>query len=212
MAASTASDARPRPRWFDTVRTVTLTLCLALGIRTGVAQAYEVEGPSMEPSLVSGQRLLVLRAAYGLALPGMDRSVATWDVPEVGDVVIVRSPMDGLDLVKRVVGGPGDVVEVHDGVLWRNGQPVEQAVLGRCDPARHEAVDPSCQQVVEQVGERRWTTSRSLSSRYGAHLEPVEVPPGHVFVMGDHRDRSNDSRVFGPVPVERVRGRVLLVD
>jgi signal peptidase I len=101
---------------------------------------------------------------------------------------------------------------VHDGNLWRNGAPIDQIDHGACDPERHVSVEPDCRVIEEQVGERRWQTSRSLDARYGTHLEPVEVPPGHVFVMGDHRDRSNDSRVFGPVPVERVRGRVLLVD
>lgn len=203
---------RGRSRGWDTVRIAALTLCLALGIRTGIAQAYQVDGPSMEPSLVSGQRLFVLRAAYGLSLPLVPRTVATWNTPDVGDVVIVSSPLDGLDLVKRVVAGPGDVVEVRDGVVWRNDTPMEQVEVGACDPQRHLSMDPGCRVIAEQVGERRWLTSRALDARLGRQLAPIEVPEGHVFVMGDHRDRSNDSRVFGPVPVNRVRGRVLLVD
>lgn len=206
------ADGSPRSRWLETARTLALALVVAVGIRASIAQAYEVDGPSMEPSLVSGQRLFVWRAAYGLSLPGLKQSVATWQLPAIGDVVIVRSPLDELDLVKRVVGLPGDVIEVRSGVLFRNGTPVAHADVGACDPDRHVSVDPGCRVIEEQVGERRWRTSRASDARFGTQLAPVEVPDAHVFVMGDHRDRSNDSRVFGPVPVQRLRGRVLLVD
>lgn len=205
-------ELRPRSRWLENTKSLALAIVLALGVRVGIAQAYEVDGPSMEPSLVSGQRLLVLRAAYGLSLPGIDEAVALWDLPEAGDVVIVRSPMDGLDLVKRVIGLPGDEIEVRAGVIWRNGEPVPQAVLGACDPARHASVDQGCEVIEEEIDGRRWRTSRSTLDSVFADVMPVQVPEGYVFVMGDHRDRSNDSRAFGPVSATRLRGRVLLVD
>ncbi len=199
-------------RWAQKARTILLTVAIAMGIRVGIAQAYEVDGPSMEPSLVTGQRLIVLRAAYGLSLPGVEDSLAVWRVPDPGDVVIVESPMDGLDLVKRVVGVPGDVIEVRGGVVWRNGEPLPEEDLGPCDPARHMDVDPGCRVIEERIGARAFTISRSTRTSLYADMAPVEVPAGHVFVMGDHRDRSNDSRAFGPVPVTLLRGRVLLVD
>lgn len=199
-------------RWLDNLKTITVAVLIALGVRVGIAQAYEVDGPSMEPSLISGQRLFVLRAAYGLTLPGVEKAVALWKLPDVGDVVIIESPVDGLDLVKRVVGLPGDVIAVRDGVLWRNGAAVDHADLGTCDPSRHVAVDPDCRVIQEQIGDRHWRTSRDLLGGYGADVPATRVPEGHVFIMGDHRDRSNDSRAFGPVPVTLLRGRVLLVD
>lgn len=184
---------------------------VALVFRTGVAQAYVVDGPSMEPSLVNGQRLLVLRAAYGLSVPGRAAALATWATPSVGDVVVVESPADGLDLVKRVVGVPGDVIEVRRGVVHRNGEAIEHADAGLCDPTRFVRPDPDCRVLLEGVGEREWQTSRSVLA-VDADAGPFRVPDGTVFVMGDHRDRSNDSRNFGPIPVELLRGRVLLVD
>lgn len=205
-------NAERTARWADNAKTIVVAVVIALGVRVGIAQAYEVDGPSMEPSLVSGQRLFVLRAAYGLTLPGVDRTVALWKVPDVGDVVIIESPVDGLDLVKRVVGVPGDVIEVRDGVLWRNGNAVEHEELGSCDPVRHVSYDPECRVIEEKIGERSWRTSRDELGGYGADMAPVTVPEGHVFIMGDHRDRSNDSRAFGPVPVTLLRGRVLFVD
>jgi signal peptidase I len=213
MAASGWTSGDRAARWFDNAKTIVIAVLIALGVRVGIAQAYEVEGPSMEPSLVSGQRLFVLRAAYGLTLPGADRTVALWSLPDVGDVVIIESPVDSLDLVKRVVGVPGDVIAVHDNVLWRNGTAVTHADLGACDPARHTSFDPRCHVIEETIGDREWRTSRDAGEGgYGADMAPVTVPQGHVFIMGDHRDRSNDSRAFGPVPVTLLRGRVLFVD
>src|SRR5690606_29214851 len=209
---NTQVDVRPRSRWGENARSIGLAVLLALGVRVGIAQAYEVDGPSMEPSLVSGQRLLVFRAAYGLALPGIDDALAIWELPQVGDVVIVRGPFDGLDLVKRVIGLPGDEIEVRAGVIWRNGAPVPQVPVGACDPARHASVDHGCEMIEEEIEGRRWRTSRSSVDGIFADVMPVQVPEGYVYVMGDHRDRSNDSRAFGPVPATRLRGRVLLVD
>ena len=167
----------------------------------------------MEPSLVSGQRLLVLRAAYGLSVPGRSEAVAMWSTPAPGDVVVVESPADGLDLVKRVIGVEGDVVAVRRGVIYRNGAPIEQLDIGPCDPQRHRDLDLGCHVFVERLGRRSWRTSRSIVHRGVIEdLAPMEVPPGHVFVMGDHRDRSNDSRSFGPIPVHHLRGKVLLID
>lgn len=204
---------RGQSSWVATVRTIGLAVAIALGARVGIAQAYQVDGPSMEPSLVNGQRLLVLRAAYGLSVPGRSDAVAMWGTPAPGDVVVVESPSDGLDLVKRVIGVEGDVVAVRAGVVYRNGEPLEQIDVGPCDPARHREIDAGCRVFVERLGDRTWTTSRSIFwSGLVDELPPLEVPPGHVFVMGDHRDHSNDSRSFGPIPVRHLRGKVLLVD
>ncbi len=210
MPAADTSKTKSARIW-DGARTIVLAVLIALGVRVGIAQAYQVDGPSMEPSLVSGQRLLVLRAAYGLSLPGVTRAVATWGTPAVGDVVILESPVDGLDLVKRVVGVPGDVLEVRRGRVWRNGEPLVEADAGACRPERHLRLEADCRMREERVGGRVWRTSSSVSG-IADELPPVRVPEGHVFVMGDHRDRSNDSRFFGPVPVSHLRGRVLLMD
>lgn len=198
--------------WRGGAKTVVLAIVLAFGARIGIAQAYEVDGPSMEPTVFQSERLIVARCAYGLSLPWLEESLVRWGMPRPGDVVIVQSPRDGLDLVKRVIGVPGDRVEIRDGVIHRNGVAIAQDDVGACDPARQLDPDPTCRVYEESLEDdaRRWRISRSALDL--DDLPEVEVPEGHVFVVGDHRDRSNDSRYFGPVPASRLRGRVLFVD
>jgi len=203
---------RPKSKLRETAETVGLAVLFALTIRIGIAQAYLVDGPSMEPSLVDDQRLLVLRAAYGLSVPFRTEALVVWATPDVGDVVVVESPADGLDLVKRVVGVPGDVIEVRDGHLVRNGEVVAHRLRGDCDPGDFMRLDPGCEVHEESVGARRWATSRAVAGPGWTDADAVTVPAGHVYVMGDHRDRSNDSRAFGVVPTTHLRGRVLFVD
>ena len=150
--------------------------------------------------------------AVARPIPFRSEALVMWASPRVGDVVVVESPVDGLDLVKRVVGLPGDVIEVRDGVLVRNGEVVPHALSGPCDPADHMHWERACVVLEERVGERQWTTSRSVVGLGITDVAPMVVPDRHLFVMGDHRDRSNDSRFFGPVPADHLRGRVLFVD
>lgn len=194
-------------RW-EHVRTVALAVLLALSIRAGLAQAYLVEGPSMEPTLTNGERVLVVKYPYGLTLPTADEALVNWSRPEVGDVVILSSPIDGTDLVKRVVALAGDRVSIRDGEVFVNDQPLASGNTGDC-PSPSE--DEGCVWTEEQFGPVHWHTRRSPYSVPETH-PPIIVPQGAVYVLGDHRDRSNDSRYFGPVGVSRVRGRVVFVD
>ncbi len=198
-------------RAWDLAKTLVVSLSLAVAVRVGIAQAYEVDGPSMEPTLLTGEKLFVARCAYGLALPWMADTLVSWSMPDVGDVVILASPQDPTeDLVKRVIGLPGDVIEVKQDVVYRNGHKLIQDGPHACPPQRFRSHYSSCETYTEHSPSHLWHVSHSLE--WGQSLPPVTVPPDHVYVLGDHRTRSNDSRAFGPVKASLLRGRVLFMD
>ncbi len=198
-------------RAWDLAKTLVVSLSLAVAVRVGIAQAYEVDGPSMEPTLLTGEKLFVARCAYGLALPWLAEALVLWAMPDVGDVVILASPQDpSEDLVKRVIGLPGDVIEVRDLEIYRNGEKLRFGGPHNCPPDRFRGHYDSCETYTERSPSHHWSISHSLE--WGQTLPPVRVPDGHVYVLGDHRTRSNDSRAFGPVRASLLRGKVLFMD
>ncbi len=137
-------------------------------VRPFVLEAFYIPSESMVPALEVGDRVFVNKFIYRM------------NEPERGDIVVFRSAEGGNeDLIKRVVGVPGDNVEVRDGVLFLNGERREEPYLNKRVPD---------------------------SGFYG----PTTVPPGHVFMMGDNRANSRDSRFFGPVPYENIEGEAFV--
>jgi len=152
---------------WETVTTALPALLIALFINVFIAEAAVVEdGPSMEPNLYRGYQMMTEKMSYH------------FHPPHRGDVVIVDPPGGGKSLVKRVVGLPGEVVEVRGGQAWVDGEVIEEP----------------------------WVTYYG-----GPDHPPAVVPAGHVFILGDNRGNSHDSRAIGAVPLEAVRGRVWLV-
>jgi len=182
----------------------------AMLIRIGGVEAFESEGPSMEPTLQNGDRFVVDKTAYGLFLPWSAEAAINWGEPERGDVVVIRSPSAGIDIVKRVVGISGDVIAFTDNHLSINGEVVPQTPQGQCMELSPSVVGDSPPCFEEVIGDRSYLTSWEQAPLPTA-MDPVEVPPDQVFILGDHRDRSNDSRYFGPVPVTAIKGRALFI-
>lgn len=191
------------------LKTIGGAVVLALIIRTCLFEPFEIEGPSMEPTLLNGDRVVVSKFSYGLFLPLADEALINWATPEVGSVVIVKSPMDGVDIVKRVIGGPGDEIAIAHGQVLRNGVPMMAENLGACETGTGARV-PRCRWTKSKVGEQEFRTSAASPPR---DMMPVKIPEGHIFVMGDHRDASNDSRnpAVGAIPAERVKGHALAI-
>ena len=179
------------------LKTIGSAILLAMFIRIVLFEAFEIEGPSMEPTLLNGDRVVVAKFVYGLFLPFMNEAVASWGFPNPGDVVIVRSPRDNVDIVKRVVGLPGDTLELRDGVIYRNGAAIPHVSLGSCQD-RPDAGPFGCEWVEEKLGEHTFRISQNLDS-IRTTRPPLKVEPGHIYVLGDHRDRSNDSRALGTI-------------
>ncbi len=188
-----AMEARTMPKVKSTFReyaeAIGMALLLALFIRTFIVQAFKIPSGSMIPTLQIGDHILVNKLAYGVRIPFLEQYAAHFAKPQRGDVVVFIFPEDrSKDFIKRVIGVAGDSVEVRGKKIYINGKQVD-------DPYAHfEGDDPQ---------------TAGLPSRddYG----PRTVPENHIFVMGDNRDRSYDSRFWGYVDLNDVRGKAFLI-
>jgi len=177
------------PRWQkllkEYVEALAVALILALVIRSFVVQAFKIPSESMVETLLVGDHLLVSKFAYGVKLPFTDKTLVKTGDPERGDVIVFEYPENrDLDYIKRIIGLPGDVVELKNNVLYRNGQAVEEPYK-RVEAGRVPGT----------------------KSTWG----PETVPEGQYFVMGDNRDHSQDSRYWGYVPREFIRGKAWVI-
>jgi signal peptidase I len=155
----------------EILETIVPAVLIALLINLFLAQATRVYGQSMEPNLHTNQRLIVEKLSYNRLI----RQYLGLQGPQQGDVVIISLQAQSKELlIKRIVGLPGDVVEIRDSQVFVNGYPLDEPYIDGITPGY-----------------------------YG----PVTVPPLHIFVLGDNRNFSNDSRNFGTVPLEDVVGR-----
>ena len=166
-----------------------IAVLLALFIRTFVVQAFKIPSGSMEPTLLVGDHILVNKFVYGVKLPFVQKTVISVGMPKRDDVIVCIYPVDkSKDFIKRVIGLPGDRIEMVDRKLLINGKPFEDKHGYYSDRGRPSA-------------------SVSGKTDFG----PVEVPKDHLFVMGDNRDHSYDSRFWGFVPLKSVKGKAFII-
>ncbi len=196
--------------WREWLRPCALPLLAICAIRSSCADWNDVPTGSMQPTIVEGDRVWVNKLAYDLKVPFTTWHLAEWDNPKRGDIVVFFSPHDGQRLVKRVIGLPGDKIEMRRGQLRLNGAPVE---YGESTPATTTVGNRtiSAEQSVESLPEHPHRVQSIPAAAAMRDFEPVIVPEGRYFMMGDNRDNSFDSRYFGPVERSRIVGRAASV-
>ena len=196
-----AAPAPPVPYRKSTLReyfeSIVIAVILALFIRTFVVQAFKIPTGSMENNLLIGDHLLVNKVVFGPTGSALERALLPMRDLRRGDIVVFKYPEDPeRDFIKRVIGLPGETLEVKDKRVYINGA---KAPLD--EPYVHYLEPPS------GAGQYQEITSYDLRERYG----PVKIPADKYFVMGDNRDNSQDSRYWGFLPRDYVKGRALMI-
>jgi signal peptidase I len=213
MSVQTGSK-RKEGGFAETVRVVFHALIIALVIRTFLFQPFNIPSGSMIPTLLVGDYLFVSKYSYGYTHYSLPFSPTLFhgrifgSPPQRGDVVVFRLPKDdSIDYIKRVIGLPGDRIQMIDGVLNINGTPVPRE--------RVEDYITDDDGVVQRVKRYREMLPLDLTDNGFYDNTPVyTVPPDHYFMMGDNRDNSTDSRVLsqvGYVPYENIIGRAQII-
>ncbi len=195
-----------RARFFKGLREMVVVLVLFLSFRSAVADWYDVPSGSMEPTILTGDRIFANKLAYGLRVPFTFTWIAEWAEPAPGEIVIVHSPSDGARLVKRLIAGPGDVVEMRDNRLVINGVPVTYGSLSEDAVKSFEGREGRLF-AEETLNSRAHAVMEIPGTRAARTFAPILIPEGKYFVMGDNRDQSGDSRYFGFVSRDRIVGR-----
>jgi signal peptidase I len=202
--------------WREYAESIGVAIAVALLLRAFVVEAFQIPSGSMIPTLEIGDHIFVSKFSYGLSIPFTDTKVLQYGQPKRGDVIVFKFPQDtSTDYIKRVVGLPGDTVETRQGQLYVNGNEIHrERIPKRCDYSdAGDAEAPEgtdCETWVETLGSKVHDTILYPSRQAIDHPRTV-VPPGEVFVMGDNRDNSYDSRRWGTVKMNLIKGRALII-
>jgi len=190
------------------VLSMLVAVLIATSFKSAIADWNVVPTGSMRPTIVEGDRILVNKLAYDLKIPYTTWRISTWDDPARGDIVVFYSPVDGTRLVKRVVGLPGDFLEMRNNRLLINGKAIRYGSLNHNKIKNYpNHFDPGQLLLQEDLWERSHPIMVSPFSRSVNSFGPVKVPNNHYFMMGDNRGNSADSRYFGFVDRKKIVGR-----
>ena len=186
LFSSQSSPNKKKSLLGDYLEAIIIALILAVIIRTFVVQAFKIPSESMLDTLLVGDQLLANKYTYGIKIPFTHTYIHKGQDPERGDVIIFEYPEDpDTDFIKRVIGLPGDVIEIRDKQLYRNGEAVQESYVRFTDP----------------------TNIVARRDNFG----PITVPANQYFVMGDNRDNSHDSRFWGCITREAIRAKAWII-
>ena len=179
----------PKSRLRENIEAILIAVVLALFIRTFIIQAFKIPSGSMKETLKIGDHILVNKFIYGVKLPFSQTTIIPVKNPKRGDIIVFKFPEDpGKDFIKRVIGVAGDVIEIQDKQVFVNHKHPDQSYGVYKDPH----VIPAGLQPRDNFG-------------------PVTVPKNSLFVMGDNRDCSYDSRFWGFVDLKKVKGKAFII-
>jgi len=182
-------EKRKKGRLRENAEAIFIAILLALFIRAFIVQAFKIPSGSMKPTLQIGDHILVNKFTYGIRIPFTHKTLIDLGDPERGDIIVFEYPVEpDKDFIKRVIGLPGDIVEIRDKKVYINGEAIEQ---GYTQYTENHIIAP-------EVNPR---------DNFG----PVTVPEGRYFVLGDNRDNSYDSRFWGYVDEEVIKGEAFII-
>ena len=171
---------------------IVIAVILALFVRTWIVQAFKIPTGSMENNLLIGDHLLVNKFVFGPTIGAVDRALLPIRNIRRGDVVVFKYPDEpDRDFIKRVIGLPGETLEMRAKKIYIDGKPLDEPYVHFLQPA----------------SDAQEITRFDMREQYG----PVTVPAGHYFVMGDNRDNSQDSRYWGFLPRSYIKGKALMI-
>jgi signal peptidase I len=194
------------------VKTVGVALLIALLIRDVIAAPYKIPSGSMIPTLLVGDYIFVSKFSYNIRIPFTSiELVKTWNVKR-GDIVVFKEPLEQkLDYIKRVVGLPGDKVKMVDKKLYVNSQKIKVEKINQHIKYENEDELPGGKELfIENLNGVKHIVQYSRLY-FQNDFEEIKVPEDHLFVMGDNRDNSKDSRIIGFIPMKNVRGRAKII-
>ncbi|MCB1615405.1 MAG: signal peptidase I [Pseudomonadales bacterium] len=202
-------EARQTEPWLvDMSKSFFPVLLLVLILRSFLFEPFKIPSSSMVPTLLVHDYILVNKFAYGLRLPVLGTKIFGDGLPERGDVMVFFPPGDDRYFIKRVVGMPGDRILYKDNVLYINGEEMKQSLVG----VYPDSERPDHAIFHEDLGGVEHLMQKSIPpTEWRNWWDGKPVPPGHYFVMGDNRDNSSDSRVWGTVPQENIVGKAVAI-
>jgi signal peptidase I len=214
MSEPQAEEHQKKSFYKEWIEPFLIAAVVALFIRQFVVEAFKIPSGSMIPTLTIGDHLLVNKFVYGPRIPFTDTRIFTWKEPKRGDIIVFKYPEnESKNFIKRVVGLPGDKIEIRDGKLLINEQPVPVTNLGvyeSSDQGANSPYYPKPKLLEEQLGSVMHKILY-LRDQSGYSFGPILVPKDSVFVMGDNRDNSQDSRVWGFVRYNKILGKALII-
>ena len=217
------TEKKQKPGFFsyENLKQLAILLVIIFAIRWSIAEPYHVPTASMEPTIKVGDRLFVSKLSFNFRIPFTDISLLEWGTPKPGDIIVFRYPEDpDVNYVKRVVAVSGNKVHIQSNILYLEGEPQVRVDSNHNRKVLDDIEDPIHDKslfVEDLNGQPHWVMQKNgftdyrIKRNWPASGDPAKVPDNSVFVMGDNRDNSHDSRAWGHVPLEYVKGKALFV-